>query len=47
MPEAAHRVREIEGLDPECIPYAELLESQQAAILKGVARDWEIARRGA
>ena len=47
MPEAAHRVREIEGLDPECIPYAELLESQQPAILKGVARDWEIARRGA
>jgi hypothetical protein len=47
MPEVARRTREIDGLDPARIPYAELLESQQPAILKGVAIDWEIARKGA
>jgi hypothetical protein len=47
MPEIARTTRVIEGLDPQHIPYAELLESQQPAILKGVAREWEIARRGA
>jgi hypothetical protein len=47
MPEVMRRTREINGLDPERIPFAELLESQQPAILKGVAKDWEIARRGA
>jgi len=46
MLEIARRTREIDGLDPECIPYAELLQSQQPAILKGVAKHWEIARRG-
>jgi hypothetical protein len=47
MPEVARRVREIDGLDPQRIPFAELLESQQPAILKGVVKDWEIARRAA
>src|SRR5438105_10165099 len=47
MPEVTRRTREIDGLDPERIPFAELLESQQPAILKGIAKDWEIARRGA
>nr|NUR38195.1 cupin-like domain-containing protein [Sphingomonas sp.] len=47
MPELAARTREIEGLDPKRIPYADLLESQRPAILKGVAKDWEIACRGA
>jgi hypothetical protein len=47
MLEIARRTREIEGVDPEHIPYAELLQSQQPAILKGVAKNWEIARRGA
>src|SRR5689334_19378219 len=47
MPEIVRRTREIDGLDPARIPFAELLESQQPAILKGVARDWEITRKGA
>ena len=47
MLEIARRTREIDGVDPERIPYAELLQSQQPAILKGVAKNWEIARRGA
>jgi len=46
MPETMGKTREIEGLDPAHIPYAELLEAQQPAILKGVASDWEITRRG-
>jgi hypothetical protein len=46
MPETARRTREIEGLDPARIPFAELIEAQQPAILKGVVRDWEIARKG-
>lgn len=47
MPETARKCRAIEGLDPKHIPYAELLEAQEPAILKGVASEWEIARRGA
>jgi len=46
MPEVQRKTRVIEGLDPERIPFAELLESQQPAILKGVVKSWEIARRG-
>jgi hypothetical protein len=37
----------MKGLDPERIPFAELLESQQPAILKGVAKDWKLARKAA
>src|SRR5437764_2298790 len=46
MLEVQRSTRVIEGLDPERIPFAELLESQQPAILKGVVKNWEIARRG-
>jgi hypothetical protein len=46
MREIQRKTRAIEGLDPDRIPYAELLERQEPAILKGVARNWEIARRG-
>ena len=46
MTEIRRRTREIEGLDPARIPFAELLQSQQPAILKGVASDWEITRKG-
>jgi|1186.fasta_scaffold52162_2 hypothetical protein len=47
MLEIERKTRVIDGIDPGQIPFAELLESQQPAILKGVATDWEIARRGA
>src|SRR3954453_21781041 len=47
MLEVERKARIIEGLDPEHIPFAELLESRQPAILKGVVKNWEVARRGA
>jgi hypothetical protein len=46
MAEIQHQTRVIEGLDPERIPFSELLESEAPAVLKGVARTWEIVRRG-
>ncbi|RYE04546.1 MAG: cupin-like domain-containing protein [Sphingomonadales bacterium] len=36
----------IEGIAADAIPYAELLEKQQPAILRGVARDWPLVRAG-
>jgi hypothetical protein len=47
MLEIERKTRVIEGIDPARIPYAQLLESEQPAILKGVVRDWELARTGA
>jgi len=35
----AHRTREMTGVAPDAIPYAELLAAQRPVILKGVARD--------
>jgi hypothetical protein len=46
MIETGASVPEIRGLTLGAIPYAELLESRQPAILKGVVKEWEIARRG-
>jgi hypothetical protein len=46
MPEVQRKTRVIEGLNPKQIPYAELLDAQEPAILKGVASHWEIVRRG-
>lgn len=46
MAESPRKVREIEGLAFDAIPYAELLLSGQPAILKGVVAQWEIARLG-
>ena len=45
MAEAA-KVRAIEGVAPDLIPYDELVAAQQPAILKGLARDWPLVRRG-
>lgn len=46
MTEALRKVREIKGLSPGTLPYAELLQEQRPAILKGVVADWELARLG-
>ena len=46
MADGIRKVREVEGLALDRIPYAELLDSQQPAILKGVVAGWEIARLG-
>jgi hypothetical protein len=47
MLEIDRKTRVIEGIDPARIPYAQLLESEQPAILKGVVGEWELARTGA
>ena len=46
MPEPLRRTRVIEGLAPDRIPYGELLDSREPAILKGVAAEWELTKRG-
>ena len=46
MAEGIRKVREIAGLDPGAIPYAELMRAEQPAILKGVVSEWETAQRG-
>lgn len=40
------RTRELTGIAPDAIPYAELLAAQQPVILKGVAGDWPLVRAG-
>ena len=42
----SRRTRAIEGVRPDAVPYAELLAAQEPVILKGVARDWPLVRRG-
>jgi hypothetical protein len=42
----AHRTREVAGVAPDAIPYADLLETQAPVVLKGVARDWPLVRAG-
>jgi len=46
MASGAQQVRVIEGVAPDRIPFDELMEAQQPALLKGVARDWPLVRRG-
>lgn len=46
MAEIAARTREVTGVDPQAIPYADLLAAQEPVILKGVARDWPLVRAG-
>ena len=47
MLEIERKTRVLEGVDPQCIPYAELLKAAEPTILKGVVAGWEIARVGA
>ena len=47
MLEIARKTRVLTGVDPDHIPYAELLAAETPTILKGVVSQWEIARRGA
>jgi len=42
----AARTHEVTGMDPNAIPYAELLAAQAPVILRGVARDWPLVRAG-
>jgi Cupin-like domain len=38
------KIRVIEGVAPNAIPYDELMAGQQPAIIKGVVREWPLAR---
>jgi hypothetical protein len=40
------RTQVLTGIAPDAIPYAELLEAQQPAILRGIARDWPLVHAG-
>jgi hypothetical protein len=46
MVEPTRKTREIEGVAPDAIPYAELLEAGEPAILKGVAAGWPLVAHG-
>jgi Cupin-like domain len=39
-----HKVRVIEGVAPNAVPYDELMAAQQPTIIKGLVRDWPLAR---
>jgi hypothetical protein len=44
--EAVRRVRTVRDIAPHAIPFAELVESGQPVLLKGVARDWPLVEAG-
>ncbi len=46
MAAGAGAVRVMEGVAPDRIPYDALIEGQQPVVLRGVARDWPLVRRG-
>jgi hypothetical protein len=46
MVDLARKTNVIEGIAPDHIPFAELLDAGQPVILKGVARQWPLVRRG-
>jgi hypothetical protein len=46
MVQLTRKTQVIAGVAPDRIPFAELLEAGQPAILKDVARDWPLVRRG-
>ena len=42
----SQQVREISGLTPDSIPYEDLLEAGAPAVLRGVAKDWPLVKKG-
>ena len=46
MVDVAGKIREIEVSQPGQLPLAELLASGQPAVLRGVAREWPLVRKG-
>ena len=40
------RTKTIEGIEPDAVPYDELLAAGQPVILKGLVRDWPMVRKG-
>jgi hypothetical protein len=46
MVEIERKTRVIADVPPDRIPYRELMQAEQPAVLKGVARDWPLVRAG-
>ncbi|MCI4645580.1 MAG: cupin-like domain-containing protein [Hyphomonadaceae bacterium] len=46
MVEISRRVRELEGIAPDAIPYGDLLREDSPTLLKGVVRDWPLVQHG-
>ncbi|MBU1287072.1 MAG: cupin-like domain-containing protein [Alphaproteobacteria bacterium] len=46
MVEVNRKTRVLEGILPEAIPYERLMREETPTILKGVARDWPLTRKG-
>ncbi|HEU5133547.1 MAG TPA: cupin-like domain-containing protein [Steroidobacteraceae bacterium] len=44
MSQSTNKVRVVEGIAPNAVPYDEFIASQQPVIIKGLARDWPLAR---
>ena len=46
MVDIKRKTRIIEGIAPDAIPYEDLIREETPTILKGVAKDWPLARKG-
>ena len=46
MVDIKRKTRIIEGIAPDAIPYEDLIREETPTILKGVAKDWPLARAG-
>ena len=44
MVQSTQRVRVIEGVAPDAVPWDELVAAEQPALLKGLVRDWPLAQ---
>jgi hypothetical protein len=40
------RVAVLDGLEPNAVPYGDLMAAQQPVVLKGIVRDWALTRTG-
>ena len=43
---AAPPVRRLRGIEPDAVPFDELIEAQRPAVLEGLARDWPLVAHG-
>jgi hypothetical protein len=41
-----NKVKELEGLTPDCIPFDDLFAEEQPVILKGLVKDWPLVKAG-
>lgn len=46
MVQITHKTQVIEGVAPNAVPYGDLIAAQQPAIIRGVVRNWPLARTG-